>query len=747
MVFVASCAFAQSEARVYSLVEREALQNVRVEGWLLLDDKNDRVMSIEEALAATPEFAVYTGKTGVTQLPDTFSEEAPFVLRFSLEGYEIMYHHHLAAATSVIEVPMWSSRLSSSEYSAYAAFWDAEVRHPLLNEQHGDYPGPQPYEPEAFTGNCDYAPPGEVFVDNLIDGYNSYGCPSNGFTGNIPTDDFFAGVIQAEMGSFFPFEALKAQSVAARTFGLWRLSAGSGANCGQAYSSNISATCLEASYATSGQVILYNGSLIQALYSARCNGVKTQNANQGSYSPSPNCSTSGNALPYCVCRDCSGHIDCTIAGEGDCCEIPNSCGSSGHVFGHGVGLCQRGAQGFANDGLDYMTILDNFYTSVCITESLAGDNPNDEACESLTLTVEEVCNFATLSNTLATGSPTAPPDCAGDPTVGYGGGDVWASFIAPVESVIIEFDLVAGSDLTDPVLAVYSADDCNEVSQLVACDDDSGPGFLPFLELDGLTPGSTYYLRIWEFNNNSFGEVDVCVWTQESLVCEPSGLQVSQAACQDDGNGLLPVINMQFSLSGSCLVETLCYKTEDAADYTCIDLIAEGIQIGDGESVNLSDTAPDTLYYIYYTTSTGSISEEVVFNNGNCGFICDCDGQSIPISVLAWLGDGIGDDNSFEYFGIPVNFNCESWGFDCGDFGISDDPNGVCSGSFPPGNGCIDLSGCTDPQACNYSAEALDDDGSCVYSAECAGDLNNDGEIGIADLLLFLTLYGNSCPQ
>ncbi|MAU77255.1 MAG: hypothetical protein CL831_10400 [Crocinitomicaceae bacterium] len=58
-------------------------------------------------------------------------------------------------------------------------------------------------------------------------------------------------------------------------------------------------------------------------------------------------------------------------------------------------------------------------------------------------------------------------------------------------------------------------------------------------------------------------------------------------------------------------------------------------------------------------------------------------------------------------------------------------------------------SGCIDPSACNYSNEASEEDGSCIYPEEgdtcdsfCQEDLNSDGVITIQDLLLILSEFG-----
>ena len=62
---------------------------------------------------------------------------------------------------------------------------------------------------------------------------------------------------------------------------------------------------------------------------------------------------------------------------------------------------------------------------------------------------------------------------------------------------------------------------------------------------------------------------------------------------------------------------------------------------------------------------------------------------------------------------------------------------------------CI-YAGCMDPEASNFQIFATTDDGSCSYECAavegpCMFDANNDGSIGSADLLDFLTAFGVSC--
>lgn len=195
--------------------------------------------------------------------------------------------------------------------------------------------------------------PDEVQVVNL-----------NGFTGLMNFDEFLAGVVTAEMNDGFPQEALRAQAVAARSYALHRLQTLGRANGGQTYSSTAGNLSRAAATYTTKQILLYNGAVIQAFFSARCNGDFTLNSEDG---PTlTNCvkgGLGGGVVPYCRSRPCSGHVNCSSTSE-QCCHVTIN-GMLNHIYGHGVGLCQRGAQQFASrDGLGYEDILQRFYTGV-----------------------------------------------------------------------------------------------------------------------------------------------------------------------------------------------------------------------------------------------------------------------------------------------------------------------------------------------------------------------------------------------
>ena len=242
----------------------------------------------------------------------------------------------------------------------------------LLDTISGTSSSPAPTQDQATIGSQEpptVTVPDQVFVQNLVSTYNPSNCSvPAGYTGTVYTgminfDEYIAGVVQGEMAGFPP-EAQKAQAVAARSYSLNRVNQGLPANCGQSYNSAPACTSFDAAYSTTKTVILYNGSVINGLYSARCNGDFTLNSENGLFSG--NCTQGGQVVTYLRRRACSGHSNCSaFPSETPCLNCVVN-GQTVRIYGHGVGLCQRGAQGFANGGSSWSQILNNFYTSITI---------------------------------------------------------------------------------------------------------------------------------------------------------------------------------------------------------------------------------------------------------------------------------------------------------------------------------------------------------------------------------------------
>lgn len=128
----------------------------------------------------------------------------------------------------------------------------------------------------------------------------------------VNVEEYLLGVVSSEMGVSYPLEALKAQAVAARTYALKN----QGRMSTQGYDLDDTAACQvyggyfsedpRTSHAveeTAGQVLTYDGQLIDAVYSSTCGGY-TESAEEAW----------GRAVPYLVgVSDFQGEVDPAIA--------------------------------------------------------------------------------------------------------------------------------------------------------------------------------------------------------------------------------------------------------------------------------------------------------------------------------------------------------------------------------------------------------------------------------------------------
>ncbi|MCB9178407.1 MAG: hypothetical protein H6590_03155 [Flavobacteriales bacterium] len=154
--------------------------------------------------------------------------------------------------------------------------------------------------------------------------------------------------------------------------------------------------------------------------------------------------------------------------------------------------------------------------------SCAAQAPNDNPCNptgATLITPGSSCVPQTFNNTSTT--PTTGPPLPG--CGNYQGGDVWFRFVAP-PSGRVYIDTHAGT-LTDAAMALYSSVNCSGPFTLMECDDDDGEGLMPAIDrmCSPLTPGQTYWLRVWGYGNRR-GTFDLCI-------VEGSGNTTNQTDC------------------------------------------------------------------------------------------------------------------------------------------------------------------------------------------------------------------------
>jgi hypothetical protein len=129
---------------------------------------------------------------------------------------------------------------------------------------------------------------------------------------------------------------------------------------------------------------------------------------------------------------------------------------------------------------------------------------NDNPCAATALTIGASCTYATYTNAAATASAGVPaPGCAS-----YSGGDVWFSVTVPANGQVTA-DMNTGV-MTDSGMGFYTGT-CGSLT-LLSCDDDSSPnGLMSMIAATGLTPGTTLFIRVWEYGNNNNGTFSICV--------------------------------------------------------------------------------------------------------------------------------------------------------------------------------------------------------------------------------------------
>jgi hypothetical protein len=216
----------------------------------------------------------------------------------------------------------------------------------------------------------------------------------------------------------------------------------------------------------------------------------------------------GNIYTFSTCGGASFDTEITV--------YNNTGGASVAYNDDGCGL-QSQVQWTATFTGQVRVLVDQFpcasnTTCIPLSVSCAAPPPpltNNEPCQPRVLAVTTLCfpSAFTSAGATTTVNPNIPaPGCG---NFGPGSGDVWFQFIAPPSGIAI-IETGAGT-LTDAAMALYTATpNCTGTFTLVDCDDDTGPGLMPFLSFTNLVPGQAYYIRLWGFGTST-GTFTICV--------------------------------------------------------------------------------------------------------------------------------------------------------------------------------------------------------------------------------------------
>ncbi|MBI5541403.1 MAG: T9SS type A sorting domain-containing protein [Bacteroidia bacterium] len=185
------------------------------------------------------------------------------------------------------------------------------------------------------------------------------------------------------------------------------------------------------------------------------------------------------------------------------------------------GTCSWSAQSSAGNqdgcvsvvaGHTYYLIIDSWASPNCnpytlnISAISVGGIVNDNCSGATPLPVNATCIYTNSTNTCASATIGIPAPGCGN----YVGGDVWFSAVVPA-SGNMQFDGQAGT-MADGAMALYTGT-CTSLA-LVTCDDNSSSNFgMPNITRTGLLPGSTVYIRFWEYGNDALGTFGICAHT------------------------------------------------------------------------------------------------------------------------------------------------------------------------------------------------------------------------------------------
>jgi hypothetical protein len=212
-----------------------------------------------------------------------------------------------------------------------------------------------------------------------------------------------------------------------------------------------------------------------------------------------------------------------------------------------------------------------------------------------------------------------------------------------------------------------------------------------------------------------------------------------------DQKVLLAQLTTDGTLSGQLYVQVFPEGNGDNAEYLTLSFGGNSsCGCTDEAACNYSDSALYDDGSCDYLSCTGctddaacNYEEGATVEDGSCVYpeaYLDCDGNCMNDANI----NGICDE--LEVLGCTYaaacNYNMEA-NVDDGQCDFSCIPSG-CQGTDV-------VQGCTVPDAGNYDPAATCDNGSCVFSNECRADLDDDGLIGMGDLLEYLSLFGSSC--
>jgi|GEM_PF-2697560 len=372
--------------RTISGVVMDDLNDVPIEGAIVEIFKRKVMIDSDGTptlLKLNAENLIDIGVDGKTNYQGIYKLDVPFygntnneiyLIRVKKEGFEVgrnvIYTFKKGLDSGDIYLtPQNMTPIEQQRYFEKKWFEKVEWENSKNNEKNNF---DRQYKNSSTLNICNIDMPNSVYVVGLVTGECcSAQCnPNNpdGVTMNMDFDDYIAGVVEKEVG-YFNIEAKKANAVAARAISMYQMAAGNPPNCRQAYDGNPRNSSISAANETAEMAVFFNGEPADASYAARCNSDYTQAADNGKWDDCEE-GLGGSYSSYRLSVPCTEHYRCTEVSGETCCVIGEIV-----LYGHGVGLCQRGANDLAADGHTFDEIIHHYFTDVEITNFC--DCPND----------------------------------------------------------------------------------------------------------------------------------------------------------------------------------------------------------------------------------------------------------------------------------------------------------------------------------------------------------------------------------
>ena len=138
--------------------------------------------------------------------------------------------------------------------------------------------------------------------------------------------------------------------------------------------------------------------------------------------------------------------------------------------------------------------------------------PNDLCSGAIILPVNNVCTPVAGNTLNATKSTITPAPSCGDEPGGYDD-DVWYKFTPAADQVFVNIDFTVTGGYSDIAAQIYttSTNNCSGTFSLIQCSDDGGTSNLPRFTGLRVTPGTTYYIRVFSDTVDVSSQFTICV--------------------------------------------------------------------------------------------------------------------------------------------------------------------------------------------------------------------------------------------